>query len=242
MTTPLPHPTAPRGIHPDDAVLFAPEALPRLRTALQEVTWLLDRGYPLPTLLTLAGNHHQLHARQRLALSRVAATPAQHAARRARCRPLAAHRGAPLHLDAFNLLITLEIALARGPLFRGPDAALRDLAGVRGSYSLTSDTNTALTWLLDTLVDAGIPHVTFWLDAPMPSSGRLRAHILQRASATKLPVDAHLVRDADASLEGLQGVVSSDGLVLDRCESWVNLASELIAANAPGAWIVDLGT
>lgn len=111
-----------RGADPDDRRLFGPEALPRLRAAVEEVSWLLGRGYPMRLAVETVGDHHQLEARQRLG-------------------------GAPF----------------------------------------------------ETEVD--------------------------------------LVPDPDVLLAGMAGVVSSDGLVLDRCAGWINLAAEIVV---PGAWIVDL--
>ena len=73
-----------RGAHPDDLRLFDRTQLKRLRAPAEEVVWLLARGYPLAAAIEFAGNHHQLEARQRLALGRALCSPEQRKKRAAR--------------------------------------------------------------------------------------------------------------------------------------------------------------
>jgi len=277
---------SPRGAHPDDPRLFGPGALARLRVAHEELTWLLGRGYPLQTALTVVGNHHQLAARQRQALARVSGSDAQIRSRRERRLEEASLAGADLQIDGFNLVITLEVALGgteqaasaagaaeggaegaegsagsgadeggartpgrpespggggRGPLLRGADGALRDLAGLRGRYAPLAATDAALALVAEALCRAGVRRARWLLDEAVSSSGRLRARILERLGGGSFGVEAELVRDPDVLLVGAPCVVSSDGVVLDRCASWVNLAADIVARGVPDAWVIDLG-
>src|SRR5690349_3610685 len=100
-----------RGAHPRDRQSFGESALPALRLAVEEYSWLLGRDYSLLAALKLVGDHHQLAARQRLAVARVACSDAARARRRSRrVRPDELARRV-LAVDAFNAIITLEIAL-----------------------------------------------------------------------------------------------------------------------------------
>ncbi|WP_438039533.1 DUF434 domain-containing protein [Sorangium sp. So ce128] len=234
------HSGAPRGGHPDDERLFGPDAVRTLRVAFEEVTWLLGRGYPLRTAIRTAGDHHQLAARQRLALQRAACSDAQRASRLARCAPSSSLQGAEANIDGFNLIITLEVALAGGLLVRGPEGALRDLAGLRGSYAPIAETDAAIDRIGDALSGAGAARARFLLDAAIPSSGRLRARIMERLGGAPLSIEATLVPDPDRLLAGAAGVISSDSVVLDRCVRWVNLADEIVGARVPAARVVEL--
>ena len=225
-----------RGPHPEDHDAFGAAALPTLRRAAEELRWLLGRGYPLLGALTTVGNHHQLASRQRAALGRSCAAPETSALRRTRRLPLEALRGAVVHVDALNLLIGLEVALAGGPLLRGDDGALRDLAGLRGSYHLLPDTRVVVEHVRALLRDLEVRAAHWWVDAPVSNSGRLRALLAD----TDPSWTATLVADADRELRGRSHVVSADALVLDRCASWVDLASALVEAHVPNAWVVDL--
>ncbi|WP_437673420.1 DUF434 domain-containing protein [Sorangium sp. So ce131] len=232
--------TSSRGSHPDDGQLFGPDAVARLRVAFEEVTWLLGRGYPATTAIRTVGDHHQLAARQRLAVQRAACSEAQRASRAARRAPASSLRGAEVNIDGFNLIITLEVALSGGLLVRGPEGALRDLAGLRGSYAPIAETDAAVDLLGDALALAGAARARVLLDAAVSSSGKLRARLLERLGGAPFSIEATLVPDPDRLLAGARGVVSSDSVVLDRCAGWINLAGEIVAARVPAAHVVDL--
>lgn len=238
----MPHAQHHRGAHPEDARLFAAAALPRVRAAATEIAYLSSRGYPLEPALNFVGGHHQLEARQRLAIRRTACSEAQRHGRAARLVPLELAAGGPLHIDGFNLIITLEVALSGGLLLQGIDGALRDLAGLSGSYRPVDETEQALRLLGRGLHALGVPAVQILLDAPVSNSGRLRARVMEHAASWSLPVEVTLHPDVDRALIGRERVVSSDSAVLDACASWLNLGAWLVQDAVPQAWRVDLGS
>ncbi|HEX2573315.1 MAG TPA: DUF434 domain-containing protein [Polyangia bacterium] len=229
-----------RGPHPDDARLFSPDTLPRLQRAAEEVAWLLDRGYSMATALTAVGNHHQLELRQRIALSRGCCSEAAWLARTARALAPEQLVGRELHIDGFNLIIALEVALGGGPLVQGRDGCLRDLAGLRGSYHLVAETETALAHVGRALATLGVAGARFYLDAAVSNSGRLRGVILEQATAWPLSVTAELLPNVDPTLATLAGVVSADAVILDACQSWTNLAAWIVARHIPEARLLHL--
>lgn len=161
-----------RCAHPDDRAVFAPPRMPALQRAVEEVSWLLGRGYPIGLAVRAAGDRHQLPQRARLAVTRASASPAEASARRARCVPVEALRGASLDVDAFNVLITLELALGGAPLLACVDGPLRDLAGMRGTYRLAVETPGAIALLGAALTRWAVADCTLWIDAPVSNSGR----------------------------------------------------------------------
>lgn len=234
----MPHAQRHRGAHPEDSRLFAPAVLARLRAAAAEVAYLSSRGYPLEPALNFVGSHHQLEARQRLALRRTACNAEQRKERAARLLPMEQAGSGPLQIDGFNLIITLEVALSGGLLLQGADGALRDLAGLSGSYRPVEETEEALRILGEGLQALGVPAVHVLLDAPVSNSGRLRARVLEHAAGWPLPVEVSLHPDVDAALIGMQRVVSSDSAVLDACVSWINLGAWLVRRALPQAWLI----
>ncbi|HRI55401.1 MAG TPA: DUF434 domain-containing protein [Pseudomonadota bacterium] len=236
----MPHAQRHRGAHPEDARLFAAAVLPRLRAAAAEISYLSGRGYPLEPILNFVGGHHQLEARQRLALRRTAASPQQQKQRAARLVPPEQAAAGPLHIDGFNLIITLEVALSGGLLLRGADGAVRDLAGLSGSYRPVEETEEALRLLGRGLHALAVPAVELLLDAPVANSGRLRARVLEHAAAWSCAVSVSLLPDVDRALVAAPRVVSSDSAVLEACTSWLNLGAWLLARFVPEARLIDL--
>ena len=227
-----------RGLAPGDASLFASEALPRLRAAADEAVWLLGRGYGLDSCVSIVGGHHQLAARQRLFLKRAVCSEAQRVARGGRRRD--AIEGDVVRVDGFNLLITLEVALSGGLVFTAYDGALRDIAGLRGSYHLIDETDRAIDLGLAAIATLAPRRVDFFLDAPVSNSGRLRARIEERAASMPFQTDVVLDANPDARLVGCTNVISADALVLDRCASWLPLAGDIVTRHVPGAFHLSL--
>jgi hypothetical protein len=225
-----------RGAHPEDLRLFDRSQLARLRAPAQEIVWLLGRGYPLATAVTVVGDHHQLDARQRLALGRALCSPQQRRSRQARAIERTDVRGRTLLIDGFNLIITVEVALSGGLVLECLDGTLRDLAGLRGSYHPVEETDRALDLVGVELADLAPARARIFLDAPVSNSGRLRTRIEARARTFRVPVDVELVPNPDAILARAENAVSSDSAILDRCPSWINLGRYLVDRHVPHAW------
>jgi hypothetical protein len=232
----MPHRQHHRGAHPEDLRLFDRTQIRRMRPAAEEIVWLLGRGYPLATAIEVVGNHHQLEARQRLALQRALCSPEQRQRREARSVERTAARGRALLIDGFNLIITIEVALSGGLVLDCNDSTVRDLAGMRGSYHAVVETDGALELIGRELGDIGPAQARFFLDAPVSNSGRLRARIEDWAHRWSFPVDAAVVPNPDAVLARAENAVSSDSAVLDRCSSWLNLARFIVDRHIPSAW------
>lgn len=233
------------GPHSRDPQLFAPAALPVLRTAAEELVWLRQRGYARDAALKLVGDRHQLRERQRTALARATSEAASAARRITRRVPLAAPPPTRLLVDGFNQVITLETALAGGVLVTTLDGGLRDLAGLHGTWRRGPHTARALELLAARLRARGWERVpTRWLlDAPVSNSGRLAAELRAAAAAEGLPWEAEVVPDPDPLLAAAapdEVVASGDAPVLDRCPAWLDLAAEAVRALVPAAWVLEL--
>ena len=230
-----------RGAHPEDKTLFTNGAVQVLRTASEEAAWLLDRGYAANSVLDVVGRRHQLHARQRLALQRSMCSERARERRVAKEMAATCVQGETLAIDGFNLIIGLEVALSGGLLLRGMDGALRDLAGLRGSYHPVEETEGALSILGDLVDELAIERAEFYLDSPVSNSGRLRARILDRAQSWERAAAVELVANPDRALIGRPCVVSSDSGVIDAARSWFNLLSYAVATRIRAAWVIELG-
>jgi hypothetical protein len=235
----MPHAQQHRGAHPEDRDLFSGGALDTLRVAVQDCVYLLDRGYAVDSVLDVVGRRYSLRTRQRLALQRTICSTEQKRGRAGRRRELQELRGSRVEVDGFNLIIGLEVSLSAGLLLRGCDGAIRDLAGLRGTYRMVQETDAALSLLGSVLLEYQPSGLRVLLDRPVSNSGRLKARILERAANWPIEVEVELVANPDRELRGRDWVVSSDSAVLDTATSWFNLLGHIVQHRLPTAWLVD---
>lgn len=231
-----------RGPHPEDAVLFGdPAHLRKLEQAAGDLAWLLGRNYAPKAALTLVGNRYQLHLRQRRALAHTVAAPeVAHHRRQHQIAP-SALRGERLQVDAFNQIITIEVALSGGLLLRGHDRVWRDLASVHGTYRQVQETHAALEAIGGYLAYLGVSEVVFLIDAPVSNSARLANRIRALAQERGWPWHATLDANVDATLQRTSDVAAtSDSAILDRAPRWFDLAGAVVQQMASAVWCVDL--
>jgi hypothetical protein len=230
-----------RGPAPADGKHFAPERLPALRDAVDELSWLLGRGYAERSALALVGDRHALTARQRKAVSRCAAPEAAALARRARRVEVGALAGQVVHVDGFNVVIGGETVCSGGVVLLGRDGAHRDLASVHGTWARVEETTEVVDALAELLAPAR--EVVWLLDRPVSNSGRLAGMLRARAEAAGLPWRAELVWNPDQLLAGSEAIVATcDAQILDAAVRWVDLPGALVERVGARAWVIDLAT
>jgi hypothetical protein len=243
----MPDRRAHRGPHPDDAELFAPGAVPRLRSAVADLAWLLGRGYADPSAQKLVGDRYALTQRQRTAVMRCTCTDEARARRLAKRLDAGAVRGGAMRLDGYNILTTVEAALAGAVVLRGRDTALRDVASMHGTWRKVEETRQAILLIGEVAADElGVTRLEWLLDSPVSNSGRL-AMLLRAAAAERgWDWDVRLVPNPDAELSVDRGsdgaaVATADSVILDACRRWFPLAGEVVRRRVLGAWLIDLG-
>jgi hypothetical protein len=228
-----------RGPAPNDDVLFGAAAVPYLREAVEDLSWLLSRDYPVEASLKVVGDRYRLTARQRKAVQRCSCSDACRAGRVSRRVRVEALAGADLSIDGFNCIIVTESVLSGAPVFRGRDGALRDLAGVHGTWHQLGVTDASLRALTRVLVEARAGSVRWLLDRPVSNSGRLRELLLSLGRDEGIEWTVEIVDDPDRVLLACGGVVATaDARILDGCARWVDLPAEVAEGALSQAWVV----
>jgi hypothetical protein len=237
----LPDTRTHRGPHPEDARLFGPGARPQLREATSDLCWLLSRGYVNPSALKLVGDRFRLTARQRVAVERAACSDADLARREAHRVDGPELEGRPLWLDGYNVLTTVEAALAGGAILAARDGTYRDMASMHGSYRKVAETRPALERIGRVIAALGVAECCWYLDRPVSNSGRLKKVIEEIAAEQGWTWAVELVPDPDPVLsETDQIVATADSVILDRCRRWFNLARETITQHLPDVDVLEL--
>jgi hypothetical protein len=232
-----------RGAHPADAQLFHTDQLPKLRQAVADLSCLLSRGYKMTSSLKLVGDRHGLRERQRLAVSRSACSDEDRRRRIDHRIAVEQLRNQDVIVDGFNLMITLEAALSKGPLLIGIDGSIRDLSSVHGSYRSVDETERAIIMTGKALQELGSSSVEWLLDRPVSNSGRLASRIAELAHQHGWPWQVETVFNPDSRIISSPRVaITSDSLILDRVGKWADLKSYLLAKEITNAWLIDLSS
>lgn len=230
-----------RGPHPEDAAAFAPAHWPALRRAVGEFSWLLTRGYAEKSAIKLVGDRYSLTQRQRTAVWRCACADDALAGREERELAPENVAGLPVLLDGYNILTTVEAALAGGVIIEGRDRCLRDLASMHGTFRKVHETAPAIALIGGVLQSLAVKSCVWYLDRPVSNSGRLRKNILELAAANQWPWTVELSDNPDALLAAADEViVTADSVILDRCARWLNLARLTVQTQVPAAWLIRL--
>ena len=230
-----------RGPASEDCRLFASARLPPLRAAAADFCWLLDKDYAPHSALELVGNRYSLAARQRMAILRHSCSEKDVIQREKNRIEPEAVRGRELWVDGYNVLTLIESALSGGILIACRDKCFRDIAGIHRRYRKVSETIPALQLVGKVVSNLGVSICRWWLDRPVSNSGRLKTIILELAKNNGWNMDVEVVFSPDHVLSQTEQVVaSSDGIILNRCAVWLNLAQEIILHRIPAANIIDL--
>ncbi len=230
-----------RGPHPRDHYLFRPEIIEALRSAVDDFSLLLTRGYSEKGALKLVGDRYSLTQRQRTAVLRCSCSDQQLEGRQRRRVSLRKLRGGQIAIDGYNVLITIEAAISKAVIFKGRDGSFKDLASIHGTYRRVSETVPAVQLIGEFMVEHQVREIHWLLDSPVSNSGRLKKIMADIAEKNGWLWDIRLATNPDTELmKSGRVVATSDGVVLDGCGRWVNLAGEIVTERLGSAWIVDL--
>ena len=210
-----------------------------LREAVADYAWLLGRGYAAKSALELIGNRFSLHERQRKAVMR--ATCSEQARKQRGLCEVSSIKGQQIWLDGYNVLTTIEAALSGGLIVRSCDGCYRDIASLHGTFRTVEEIIPAINIIGQVLEEQSVAQAHWLLDSPVSNSGRLKTLLRETATKHQWNWDIKLVFNPDARLkETSKIIVTADGVILDNCEQWFNLARRAIDARVPDAWIINL--
>ncbi len=229
-----------RGYVSTDEKEFRNRSLSKLYKASEDLFYLLNRGYKIKGASTFVGNHYLLSERQRLALVR-GISKYDDVIKRKDKEITNLSNIEVVHIDGFNTIITLEVALSNSLIIKSMDETIRDLAGLRGTYSIIDKTEIAIKLIGEFLLEHKIKKVIFYLDKPVSNSGRLKMKILEMFEGSELQIEVENIDNVDSILQSKENVVSSDAIILDNCISWINLNRNIIEEKISNENYIDFG-
>lgn len=213
----------------DDALFGSKKQIEKLKSALQDMKYLLSRNYAEKASSDLVGNHYRLKTRQIQALRGASASEMQIQNRKSKELEILDLKNKTIYLDGFNVLILLESLLSEAYIFEGLDGCFRDLSGVHGTYKRVNQTQTAIELVGSFFQKSQVEKLIWIFDKPVSNSGRIKQIILDFVNESDLNCNVELEFNPDKFLaENAEIVVSSDAWILDHCKNWFNLVGYLI--------------
>lgn len=219
-----------RGKNTGDDNLFGSEKqISKLKLAVQDMQYLLTKGYAEKASSELVGNRYRLKTRQIQALRGASASDIQIHDRKLKQLSTSDLKDKTIYLDGFNVLILLESLLSEAYIFEGADGCFRDLSGVHGTYKRVNQTLKAIELVAEFFQKNLVQKLVWVFDQPVSNSGRIKQIILDFALENKLNWEAELQYNPDKFLaESSEIIISSDAWILDHCKEWFNVIEYLI--------------
>lgn len=198
-----------------------------LKEAIQDLRYLLDRGYPRESAVNFIANHYRLELGERHLLARCVFSRTEVAGHRAKAVNITGVRGKSLGVDGYNVLITVESILTGKPVVLCDDGYIRDLRAIFGKYKMSHATARALAAMMEVIAEARPSKVTILLDRQVSRSGELAAMARQHLKQAGLIGTAKTVAGVDLKIRSFRVVASSDRAIVERAKAVWDIPAEL---------------
>ena len=177
-------------------------------------------------------DRYQFSLRQRNALERSTCIESKKLMRKLKLFDVDKINESIIHIDGFNLIITLEIELSKRILIKVSYGYIIDLAGLRGKYKIIDKTDYAIELIEKSLSEKSVLNIIFYLDSLVSNSDNLKLKILDILSLYNIKIEV--------ILEKLGRVVTSNASILDKCISYFDLSTYIVEKYINESKIIDL--
>ncbi|MCX6741513.1 MAG: DUF434 domain-containing protein [Candidatus Parcubacteria bacterium] len=196
--------------------------------AAEDMSYLLNRGYPRKTALNLAVNHYKLGKRRRNYLVRCVFSDKEIKDHKSGHIPPEKMSGKDIVVDAYNVLITVESILCEKEIVMGMDGFLRDISAVFSSYNYTENSRCSLKAVLEAISSYKPRTAQFILDSQISRSGELAEHIRCELKRYGIAGDALTNRNADHEIKEQNRItLTSDSAIIEKVDNAVDISAEV---------------
>ena len=204
----------------------------KLKYAIRDYRYLLDRNYPVRSTIKLVGDAHRLTREERSILYR--GISGSQAAYLRKSKKTENFKNTNIFIDAFNILFTLSNYLNGRTLFISDDSFLRDAGELRGKMSKDKLHDRTMQLVFDFIWDHKQSNYFFFLDQPVSDSVKLVYKINDFFSVNHLQGNAELCESPDLQIINKAKkddlVCSSDSIIIESVSSPVYDLSYAILA------------
>jgi hypothetical protein len=188
------------------------------KDAARDYLYLLDHKYSQKSILKLTGDRYALNSVERSVLYRGISSTESSRRRAKKLIELTESEGSELHIDGYNVLITIGSYLNGDLVFLSTDKILRDASEIHGKAFRNELFNKAILLIFTYLQSISPGSVNFYFDKPISHSGALceRINILfqhyeMKGFASTLASPDHFLKTIDSGK-----TATSDSSIIDR--------------------------
>ncbi len=201
----------------------------KLREAILDLRYLLDRGYSREQCVAFVGNRYGLDKRERNFLYRCIFSKKEVLEHRDKLISEEELEGRKLCIDGYNVLITVESYLRDKEVILCDDGFLRDISGVYGKHKFVATTERAVDKIVKALRDLKVREAELFFDSGVSFSGQLSSYFIERAGEYNVSLKARAVKQGDAEVLKCPGIAcSSDRSIIRRAKLLFDLPRYII--------------
>jgi len=202
---------------------------------------LLEKGFPQKAILKLVGDRYRLSSTERTMLFRGVCIGEYVKHRKSKLALVKDLKNNAIHIDGYNVLITIGSYLNGSQLFIGNDNFLRDAAEIHGKAFRKALFNRSLLLIFEYLKKQKVSEIHFYLDKPVSNSGQLASKINEYMKLNNIPGSAQTVNSPYYILkETKKGIIAtSDSSIVDNSNvSVLDLARKVLSFNFKPQFLV----
>ena len=211
-----------RGMHNNSADFSCIYLKEKLLKPARDIRSILRWGYPKFATIRFVADHFQLSVEERHILTRVIMPPDRIVSRINKKVACAGIKDRNLLLDGYNVLLSVDSLLKKGPMWFCDDGYIRDSRYYFSKAKQAEDIEEALDIILKFLSEAGPKSAIFVFDAQISKSGELAGFIRRKLKEHGISGEAKTSKTADFELKTGGGnsennmvVATSDGIIID---------------------------
>jgi len=215
-----------------------------IEEAVQDLLYLLEKGYPRKSAIALVGNRYRLSGNERMVLYRGVFTRGECESRTRKRVDRNQEFTTSCVVDGYNVFITIESYLRGRVVFRALDGFTRDISGVYGNYTFGARTEQATDLLIRCLLGLtqNISHFLFFLDEPVSRSGEFARFLREALKNADIPSAVEVVRSPDTLIGEYHArdlIATSDTVLIDRVERCTDFPG-MVLSSVMGKEVLDL--
>lgn len=185
--------------------------------AARDYRMLLDKEYPVDASLKLVGDRYRLSHNGRMMLYRGILSRGASQTDLAKL-VRSPWEGTTLGIDGYNILFTLTNYMHGHPMFIATDGFLRDVGGAHGRIADHRGFERMAQLTVDILATLNLDKITFFLDAPVSSSGRQAGFLREAFARRGIDAEVRLENGVDHLLAYWEGelISTADSAIIAR--------------------------